>query len=181
MKEFSAGLLKTLIEKLELKQLLLSLLFVLGFIHVPRINFLEFVLCLDRCRKLPIFILSFLACFFCLEIIKWIFKTSKTCIKSAIRKRRGKREHRAFLKESVPLLSGNHKKILMGFVKNKNQPISLLDSEASKLVAMNILDEIPHTKEYSSAGILYHRSYYKVNPHIFLFILELKKRTILTE
>ena len=179
MKEFS-GLLKTLIEKLELKQLMLSLLFVSGFIVVPRISFLEFVLSLDGFHKWMTLIFSFLVCFFCLEIIKRIFKTCKTCIKSAIRKRQGKRKYILFLGESVPLLSENHKAILMGFVENKNQPISLLDSEASKLVAMSILDEIPHTKEYSSTGIPY-RSYYKVNPHIFHFILELKKRRILTE
>ena len=105
------------IEKLNLKQLLLSLGITLFFVFVPPFNFLESIIPLDS-KTVWVFVFAILICYFFIETIrkvcKFIHKQVSNC--------RKKKERLDELQENISILPCCDKKLLKEYLDNENKP-----------------------------------------------------------
>ena len=97
---------------------MLSLLIAIGFVFIPRINFLAFILPLDNSEAILALVGAVLANFFAIEIV---VKASKH-IGALYSKRKGEKYDLQRLQDRINISPNNQQVILLEFLKNNNTP-----------------------------------------------------------
>ena len=172
-----------ILKTLNLKQLLFSLFVVLGFVVVPRIGFLNFLLPFDDVESILIFIFSILLVFFFIELIKKI----KTETVKAYKKIKNTKQALTRLQDEINDLPIEQKEILVEFLKNGNSSKTLEERESHyELYVKKYLYSLPDTYRHVIYSLPVHRSVaycdYKINSHYYPQICKLyKSKKILLE
>ena len=174
--------LKILIDKLNLKQILLTITIVIGLMVLPRINFLAFLVPSNDIAKILRFIFPFLLCFFLLEIIRFIYGR---CRKYLGKRREVKREAKIQaervkqLQEVIELLPDEDKQLLQSFIKNENKP-QIIDNceQLDRLCGRGSYRILQHIKtaRFNMRDItISPGDYYKIGPDVYKDIVPLYK------
>lgn len=85
MKDFGAFLIK-IIDKFDIKKLIISLFVVLAFMVVPKINFLNFLMPLDDAQKLITFVFALLLAYIVLLVLTFVFNSFKRILNNRPKK-----------------------------------------------------------------------------------------------
>ena len=165
-------ILNEIIKALNLKQLLFSIMIVLGLVIVPRVNFLNFLLPFDDAENIAILIFSVLIVFFIIEFLK----AGVVTIKSYLKKQKEVERCLDRLEEEINNLTIQQKRILLRFIESNNQPMQLNEGtayESSLISNYNFLYEMPD----SNIGRFNYDCYdYKIHLIIYRRLLKLYKK-----